>query len=347
MKTGWWISAILVCAPAAIADTVQLLPTALEMPDRIGPLAYTGKPDSWPDKRLGMSYKFVAPGMILDIYAYDAGLTGIPESAASRPVCEQFEQAKSELLRGGYKDVVLKGEQLARMGPTQDPPLAREAVFEAVMQDAPVISYVWLTGAAGNFIKIRFSISARLRYEVEDARRAVLNAVGDAIRSHLVQAAPAKSGAVAAAAGQDPKGKQINIVMAAGTAADPGFGMSYLVGLSSQTARTDVALPACGGRLRPAFRTEVATWQLALRVATRSAAGSDFANKVAKVEGAGYLEEFIWTLHHQEDWGDNPPENLDLKAFSKWSRKHLKNIRVPNFGYVEINQVRELPIEPL
>jgi hypothetical protein len=347
MKTRWWISAILVWMPAAIADTLKLLPTALEMPDRIGPLAYTGKPDSWPDKRLGMSYKFVAPGMILDIYAYDAGAIGIPEGAVSRPVCEQFEQAKGELLRGGYKDTVLKGEQLARMGPTQDPPLAREAVFEAVMQDAPVISYVWITGAAGNFIKIRFSISARLRYEVEDARRAVLNAVGDAIRPHLVQVVPAESGAVEASAVQDPKGKQLKIVMAPGTAAEPGLGMAYLVGLSSQASRTDVALPACGGRLRPGFGTEVATWQLALRIATRASAGSDFANKVAKAESAGYLEEFIWTLNHQEYWGDKPPESLDLKAFSKWSRKHLKNIKVPNFGYVEINQIRELPIEPL
>jgi hypothetical protein len=347
MKTGWWMSVILIWAPAAIADTMKLLPTALEMPDRIGPLAYTGKPDTWADKRLGMSYKFVAPGMILDIYAYDAGVMRIPEGAGSRPVCEQFEQAKSELLHGGYKDAVLKGEQLARMGPTQDPPLAREAVFEAVMQDAPVISYVWITGAAGNFIKIRFSISAQLRYEVEDARRAVLNAVGDAIRPHLVPAGPAQPGGVEAAAGQDVKGKQVKIVMGPGTAAEPGFGMSYLVGLSTLTARSDVALPACGGRLRPAFATEVATWQLALRVATRTAAGSKFSNKVVEAEGAGYLEEFIWTLNHQEHWGDTPPESLDLKAFSKWSRKHLKNVRVPDFGYVDINHVRELPIERL
>lgn len=335
MKTGWWISTVLIWAPAAIADTVKLLPTALEIPDRIGPLVYTGKPDIWPDKRLGMSYKFTAPGVLVDIYAYDAGLTGIPEGAASRPVCEQFEQAKAEVLQGGYKDVVLKGEQLARLSPTQEPPLAREAVFEAVMQDTPSISYVWITGAAGHFIKIRFTINAQLRYEVEDARRAVLNAAGDAIRPHLATTAPVQ------------KGKQVNVVMTPGTAAAPGFGMYYLLGLSSLAARSDVALPPCGGRLHPGFEAAVATWKLALGVANKAAAESSFEKKVAEADAAGYLEEFVWTLDHQAYWGDRPPAGLELKAFNKWSRKHLKNVGVPDFGYVEINQVRELPIEPL
>ncbi|MEO8314024.1 MAG: hypothetical protein ABI645_04430 [Pseudomonadota bacterium] len=70
MKAGWCASAVLALAPAANADAVKLLPTALEIPDRIGPLAYTGKPDIWPDQRLGMSYKFTAPGVMLDIYGY-------------------------------------------------------------------------------------------------------------------------------------------------------------------------------------------------------------------------------------------------------------------------------------
>lgn len=335
MKTGWWIYAILVWAPTTIADTVKLLPTPLEIPDRIGPLVYTGKPDIWQDKRLGMSYKFAAPGVLVDIYVYDAGLTGIAEGTASRPVCEQFEQAKAEILHGGYKDVVLKGEQIARLSPTQDPPLAREAMFEAVMQDIPSISYVWITGAAGHFIKVRFTINAQLRYEVEDARRAVLNAAGDAIRPHLVMTTP------------DQKGKQVNIVMTPGTATAPGFGMYYLLGLSSLASRSDAALPPCGGRLRPGFEAEVATWKLALGVANRVAAETSLAKKAAEADAAGYLEEFVWTLDHQDYWGDKPPAGLELKAFSKWSRKHLKNVKVPEFGYVEINQVRELPIEPL
>jgi hypothetical protein len=337
MKSGWWMSVVVIWAPAAIAESVKLLPTALEIPDRIGPLAYTGKPDVWPDKRLGLSYKFTAPGVLVDIYVYDAGVPGIPEGADSRPVCEQFEQAKADVMRSGYKDVVLKGEQLARLGASHDSPLAREAVFEAVIQDSPTISYLWTTGAAGHFIKVRFSINAQLRYEVEGARRAVLNAVGDAIRPHLV-----KSGTT-----PEKKGMQVNVVMGPGTAAEQGFGLPYLVGLASLTSRTDVALPPCGGRLRPGFDAVVMTWKLALGIANKAAAKTAFTKKVAEVETAGYLEEFIWTSGHQDYWGDKPPEGLEIKAFNKWGRKRLKDVRIPIFGHVEISHVRELPLEPL
>jgi hypothetical protein len=50
LKAQYLILPALVLAQAAMADTVKLRPSALEMPDHIGPLQYTGKHSSWPDK---------------------------------------------------------------------------------------------------------------------------------------------------------------------------------------------------------------------------------------------------------------------------------------------------------
>jgi hypothetical protein len=341
MKPGWLFTATLLFAQLSLAETVKLLPSVLEMPDRIGPLAYTGKPGSWPDKRLGQSYAYTAPGIQLDIYVYDAGVQNIPEGATSRPVCEQFEGAKLDILRGGYKDVVLKREQLARMGASQDPPLAREAVFEAVMRDVPSISHVWITGAAGNFIKLRFTINAKLSYELEDARRAVLNSVGDAIRPHLGPAAPVVVSDVAAG----EKRRRKTVVVNPASVADLSFGLMYLASISIQADRNPDALPPCGGRLQPGYSGELAAFQLAVKGGDSSK--SPFAKKLAEVAKAGYLEEFVWTYLHQDFWGNGEPAGLELAAFTKWSRKHLKGLKVPQFGYVDVTETRELPIEPM
>jgi hypothetical protein len=336
MNARWFCLAALAMAPFAAADTVKLLPSALEMPDRIGPLTYTGKPNSWPDKRLGSAYSFSTPGMALDVYVYDGGIADIPDGAASRAVCEQFEEAKSGVLQGGYRNVVLKREQLARMGPTLDPPLMREAVFEATMKEVPSVSYVWITGASKNFIKMRFSANAQLRDELEDARRAVLTALGDAIRPHLAPVAPAGE-----------KKSASSIVVNGSAVDDMMLGILYLGTISTLADETPELQPPCGGPVVLHYEGEVGAYQAALAFADGDAGGSKFAKRLQEIAKAGYLEEFVWTYRHQDSWGDAPPAGLELDAFKKWGKKHLKRFRAPIFGYVEFNEPKPLPIEPL
>jgi hypothetical protein len=349
MRLAWLIVPAVLAVPAAVAGTVKLLPSNLEMPDRIGPLVYDGKPNTWPDKRLGTAYEFHAAGMKLDVYVYDAGITDIPDGASSQSVCAEFEQAKMGVMQGGYRDLVLKREQLARMGTAQEPPFAREAVYEAVMQDVPIVSYVWITGASGNFIKLRFSASQKLRDELDEARRAVLTTMGEAIGPHLAPApAPAPAPPPAAAPPAEAKEKsETSIVINGSGMDDMVFGMLYLSSVAALADEEPALRPPCGGPVELPFEAEVGAHQSALAFAEGDSSGSKFSKKLVEVAKAGYLEEFVWTHRHRDSWGDTPPAGLDIEPFRKWAKKNLRRLEVPTFGYVEYKEPKALPVEPL
>jgi len=334
------IAALLVSTStsAAAAETVRLLPSSLEMPTHVGPLYYQGEPKSWPDKRMGTAYSFGAPGLKLDVYIYDAGITDIPDGPDSQAVCEQFEQAKYDIQRAGYRDIVLKREQLARMGPNQDPPLSREAVYEAVINDTPTVSYLWITGVSRNFVKLRFSASAQYRDELDEARRVVLTTMGDAIRPHLTQ--------VPVAPVSKPE-SGTRIVINSSNVDDLEFGMLYLAGVAGLADKHPEARPPCGGPLTPSFDGELEAFSTAAGMSEAGLGGSAFGKRIFDVQKAGFLDEFVWIYRHQEFWGDESPATLELAAFQKWRKKHLKHFKVPQFGYVEGAATRTLPVEPV
>ena len=329
-----------IAAPALADETVRLLPSALEMPARIGPLHYSGKPTSWPDKRLGTAYSFGASGMKLDVYVYDGGVTDIPDGADSRTVCMEFENAKYGVEQGGYGGLTLKRQQLARLGPTQDPPLMREAVYEAVIADTPSVSFLWITGVSKNFIKLRFSANARLRDELEDARSAVLTTMGEAIRPHL---GPAPAVGVPA----DDEKSNTTITINSTDLDNMQFGMLYLGAVAAVANEHPDALPPCGGRLQFNFNGELAAFTSALNISAAGGDTSAFTQRLVEANEAGYLDELVWTYRHQEFWGNSPPEELTLDPFRKWSRKHLKRFKMPEFGYVEARMPKALTIEPV
>ena len=81
-----------------------------------------------------------------------------------------------------HTNTTLKSEQLVRLSPPDDAPLAREAVFEMDRRGQHAVSYVWITGAAKHFVKLRFTMDrAAHATKSLEARRAVLNALGAAI----------------------------------------------------------------------------------------------------------------------------------------------------------------------
>ena len=112
---------------AAAEETLKLLPSPLEMPRRIGPMASDGAAHSYEDPRLGSSYQYLGRGLSLTIYVYDAGVDAIPDGADNIPVCDQFEDAKNGVAKAGYLDMALKSEQMVRLAPPGDVLLAREA----------------------------------------------------------------------------------------------------------------------------------------------------------------------------------------------------------------------------
>src|SRR6185369_14336199 len=76
------------------SESVQLLPSPIMLPKRIGPMAISGEPHKYDDPRLGVSYQYSGPGSSLTVYIYDAGQSGLSDGADTGPVCREFEFAK-------------------------------------------------------------------------------------------------------------------------------------------------------------------------------------------------------------------------------------------------------------
>lgn len=326
---------LLACMTLAQAEPVKLAPGPFELPERIGPMRYDGNAHKYDDPRLGASYQYLGGGLSLTIYVYDLGAENIPDGGDTRIACEAFEGAKGDVLHAGYQNVVVKSQQLARLDPAAESPVAREAVFEYTRSDRPTVSYLWLTGAAKEFVKLRFSIDDKYRDELAEARRTVLNALGAALKPHL--------GPVDPEAGK----KKTSINLFSGTdPADMGAAFSYLMSLTADGMDHDENVPLCGGELVPDFGHELAAFKSLLVIAKESGKQTKFTRRLADIDRAGFLDEFVWAYRHRDDWGAQPPEGLELEAFDGWRQKKLKRFTVPEFGSVNYDVPRPLPLEP-
>ncbi len=119
--------------------------------------------------------------------------------------------------------------------------------------------------------------------------------------------------------------------------------MMYLMFVSALADKDPSAAPPCGGTIIPSFATELSVFQSML--ASDATNKSAFGQKLVAIEKAGFLDEFVWMERHQEPWGNDPPDGLELADYKKWRKKNLKKFNVPDFGSVGVKQVRALPIE--
>lgn len=333
MKATTVILPALILAQAA-ADTVKLEPGPFELPDRLGPMRLEGAPHKYDDPRLGASYQYSGGGLSLTIYVYDAGVTDIPDGGNTNLACEAFEGAKSDVQRAGYQDVQLKSQQLARLDPQAETPVAREAVLEYTRSGNPTVSYIWLTAAAKVLVKARFSVDPKLRDELVDARRAILTALGEAIKPHLAKVDPEK------------KPETVALTLAANDFEEMTTAILYLGTMSSLADQLPELRPLCGGPFVPDFATEVGAMKGLVTFAGEAEEHSKFTKRLADIDAAGFLDEFVWEFRRQESWGDVPPEGLDIAAFDQWRKKHLKRFAVPVFGHVDYRVPRPMPLEP-
>jgi hypothetical protein len=336
MKLPVW--GLLLCGAGVSAqETVTLSPAPFQMPAKLGPLFIEGAPHQYDDPRLGTSYQFSGPGASLTIYVYDAGVEQIADGADTIAACREFESAKDGVAQS-YQGVRLLTQSLARLLPPKDSPQVREAVYELLREGRQKVSYVWVTAAAGNFLKLRFTMDAQFRDELPEARRAILSAVGTAIEPHL---APV-----------DPDAKKpgtsigINADIVGGGDDDMGAGFMYLMFLTAMADKEPQSVPVCGGEFVPSFEMELGL-QRAVFVTGEDGARSRYGKRLAQIEKAGLLEEFVWTELHRDQWGDKAPQGLMLAEYQQWKKKRLKRFKRPEFGSVTVDYPRPLPLEPL
>lgn len=328
---------LLAGAGVSAQEAVTLSPAPFQMPRKLGPLFMEGNPHKYDDPRLGVSYQFSGPGASLTIYVYDAGEEKIQDGPDTIPSCIEFESAKEGVVQA-YQQVRLVSQNLVRLLPPKDSPLMREAVYELVREGRQKVSYVWVTAASGKFLKLRFTMDAQFRDELPDARRAILSAVGTAIEPHLMPVDPN--------AEKPGTSIGINADMFGGGDDDMGTGFMYLMFLTAMADKQPDGVPVCGGEFVPSYETELGL-QRGVFVTGEDGARSQYGKRLAQIEKAGFLEEFVWTELHRDSWGDTAPEGLTLPEYQQWKKKKLKRFKRPEFGSVTVDHPRPLPLEPL
>lgn len=325
---------------AALGDnTVKLAPSLLKLPQNIGPLRYTGE-NRYSDRRMGRSFGYNASGISLNLFVYDYGVRNLTDGPDSVAVCEQYESAKREIeLGGNYDNVVLRGESSRRMRPAAEAPLTREAIYEFDRNGLHAISVLWVTAADGHFLKLRLSLRGEIADELDEARAEILASLAAAIEARPARPAPPPGGAHEASIEMD----------ASGDAADAAMWLAYAVTLAQYEREHPDARPPCGGEFEPPFQVEVAARRAALheyRVRPANGRRSNYFETLARVEAAGFLDEYVWTHLHVRGWGTSPPHELAIGAFEEFRARELAAHEVQSGAHVRINEVRALPLAP-
>ena len=331
---GWWFLLLAASAQAEEA-IIQLAPTPLELPRTIGPLQGNADPHKYDDPALGVSYQYNARGASLTVYVYDAGAKDLADGSETIPVCHEFESAKQGV-KAAYQNAQLVSQNAVRLQSSEQAPSMREAVFEFEFRERPTISYLWITAAAKNFIKLRFTADAQLRDELPEARRAILSAMGTAIAPHLAPVDPN--------AEKPGNSIRLNVGSAGNLAEDAASTLIYPVALGALVDKSPELMPTCGGEVVPDHGTQVALLREVFGGALGDAGKT--GKRIQQIDAAGYLEEFVWVDLHQESWGSTPPEGLTLGEYGKWKKKNLKRFQMPPLGSVVIEFPRSLPQAP-
>jgi hypothetical protein len=282
-----------------------------------------------------VSYQYGGDGLSLTVYIYDSGETNLIDGADTISTCREFEIAKEGVLQT-YQKPQLKAEQLVRLNPPDDLPQMREAQYEYEREGNPTISFIWITTAAGHFVKLRLSMNPRLREELPEARRAVLGVMGEAIKPHLVDP-------------KDNAGSSVGFTLnGLGGASDDALqaGIWYLMRLNAVADRAPDQAPVCGGEFVPSLDTEVGIYR-GMFEPGQKLAKSRLGKAIKKIDKAGFLEEYLWVDRHREAWGVVPPAGLTIPEYAKWREKKLKRFKPPDFGTVTIDHPRPLPLEPV
>lgn len=336
------VCAALAASAARGDDTVKLAPSMLRVPQVIGPLRYGG--ETRYDRRMGRSFAYNASGISLNVFVYDYGIRNLADGPDSAEACEQYQSAREEIESGGnYQNVILRGEGTRPLRADRPAPVAREAVYEFERNGMRALSVLWLTAADGFFIKLRMSMRVEIGDELDDAREQILDAIATAIEARPPRAMPPPDPALSDPTLSEPSIEmtQVNSVF------DTPAWFAYALELSRYVRENPGAGPPCGGLLDPPFALEVEARGAALReYRARPVHGrrSNYFNVLARVDDAGFLDEYVWHYLHRDAWGATPPAALTLGAFEEYRERDLTSHIVQSGARVRIHTVRALPL---
>jgi hypothetical protein len=110
--------------------------------------------------------------------------------------------------------------------------------------------------------------------------------------------------------------------------------LAYAVGLANWASQSGALAQAPLGILEPSFegemtarRTLLVIWREMLQKAPKS---STYMDALMRIDAAGYLPEYVWTVHWRGSW-KQPPAKLRIAEFYAWQRQELMG-HVPRTG---------------
>jgi hypothetical protein len=73
---------------------------------------------------------------------------------------------------------------------------------------------------------------------------------------------------------------------------------------------------------------------------------SAYFSELARIEAAGYLEEYVWHYLRSEGLDKEPAAELDLAGFESFRLRELAAHEAKTGARVRVNTVRALPLDP-
>lgn len=125
-------------------------------------------------------------GMGVTIYVYTFAVPDIPDGPFSAEVRGQIEQATRDILKkksdGTYQKVEELAHEVVVLGEDAAAPKMRKAAFKTRYKDTDLVSYVYVTGHRGHFVKVRASMRASNQAACEKAASQILRRLGQMLR---------------------------------------------------------------------------------------------------------------------------------------------------------------------
>lgn len=122
--------------------------------------------------------------------------------------------------------------------------------------------------------------------------------------------------------------------------------LSYAASLSLAAIASGALEQAPLGPFSPTFEQELAARRMMIKI-WREQQGKDdkpfaYADALSRIEAAGFLPEYVWTVHWRSTW-KQPPADLRIAEFYIWQRKELAGHEPRTGARVRITAAPESP----
>ncbi len=139
---------------------------------------------NYPDPRLGIGYHYRDDAIaVCSLYIYNGGHSSITHGVNSEAVRKEFQRAKNDVIRAGelgrYKSVKELKDRTRTISSESGNTEYLESSFSLIAKGASRVSYLFLTGVSGNFVKVRCTY---VEDESSEGEKAVSNFLSDLSR---------------------------------------------------------------------------------------------------------------------------------------------------------------------